>query len=113
MILVINFTDEVSEKFKPQIRRIKAESSDSDSDEDLKRPKQLPNLPKESLGVRVHRFDKINTKQSDENHEIPDEDLYVRNFCISLASDLRCINNQKNLLKCKIEIMEVIEKYLS
>lgn len=78
---------------------------------DLKRPKFLPNAEDDSIDNQLHEFVKIVSKQPEESHESSNDDQYLRNFCDSLVSDLKCISDRKNLLKCKIEIMQIIDKY--
>lgn len=80
---------------------------------ELKRPKFSPSAEDECTENQLHEFVRIVSKQPEENHDLSNDDQYLQNFCDSLVSDLKCISNRKNLLKCKIEIMQVIDKYLN
>ncbi len=65
----------------------------------------------ESFNAHNHSHQSNIFKSYSTERVINTPDDALRNFCDSLYSDLRQVPRE-NLLRCKIEIMELIEKYL-
>lgn len=95
------------------IENVDLEAINSGYSVELKRPKYSSNPEDENAENQLHEFVRIVSKQPEENHDSSNDDQSVQNFCDSLVSDLKCIPDRKNLLRCKIEIMQVIDKFLN
>lgn len=65
---------------------------------------------KASFQAKMDEAVDIFTKFVTERHTLTAEDNSLKNFCNSIYVDLKNLDN-KNLIHCKIEIMQVIAKY--